>query len=156
VLNSYDDSILYTDHVIGEVIRTLASTKAISAMWYVSDHGEDFASPACKLAGHGNGTVNDLRIPSVLWYSDAYASAKEAELAQARVHSTMKLTTENVFESLIDMAGLDFPTHDRTRSVFSTQWHERPRIVTGFAQSDIDFDDARISDKCRIMLAHDE
>lgn len=152
VHNSYDNSILYTDHVIAEVIQALASTNAISTMWYVSDHGEDFATGACKLGGHGNGTVNDFRIPSVFWYSDAYAAANADALAQAKVHSNMKLTTESIFESLIDMAGLDFPTHDHTHSIFSAQWHKRPRIVAGFGHNDLDFDDATISAKCEIML----
>jgi glucan phosphoethanolaminetransferase (alkaline phosphatase superfamily) len=155
VRNSYDNSIVYTDHFIGEVIRTLASTHAVSTMWYVSDHGEDFASAACKLGGHGNGTVNDFRIPSVFWYSDAFAAVDADALAQTRIHSTMKLTTENIFESLVDMAGLDFPSHDRTRSIFSTQWREHPRIVTGFAQTDLDFDSAAVSAKCEIMLRRD-
>jgi glucan phosphoethanolaminetransferase (alkaline phosphatase superfamily) len=152
VRDSYDNSILFTDHVIAEVIRTLASTDAISTMWYVSDHGEDFASKACKLGGHGNGTVNDFRIPSVFWYSDAYATTNANEVAQARIHSTMKLTTESIFESLIDMAGLDFPAHDHTHSIFSAQWRKRPRVVVGFGNNDLDFDDATVSAKCEIML----
>ena len=156
LLNSYDNSILYTDHFLSEVIHTLASTDAISALWYVSDHGEDFASATCKLAGHGNGTTNDFRIPSFFWYSTAYAAADADALAQIRLHSTMKMTTEVIAESLVDMAGLDFPSHDQTRSIFSPRWQERPRIVTVLGQFDLDFDAAAVSPKCKIMVPHRE
>jgi len=152
VRNSYDNSILYTDHFIAQVIATLASTDAITTMWYVSDHGEDFASESCKLAGHGNGTVNDFRIPSVFWYSDAYANEFPSVLEQARAHSRMKMTTEDIFESMIDMAGLEFPGHDSTRSIFSPTWLPHGRIVSGLGQIQIDYDKATVSDKCRLMI----
>jgi len=113
IYNSYDNSILYTDHLIAEVIRVLRAEKdTVSTMWYTSDHGEDLISESCKFAGHGNGTASDYPVPSVFWYSDAYAQTFGPQLAQLRGHTAVKATTENFFESLIDMAGLDFPGHD--------------------------------------------
>lgn len=152
VRNSYDNSILYTDHFIAQVIATLASTEAITTMWYVSDHGEDFASESCKLAGHGNGTVNDFRIPSVFWYSDAYASEFPAVLEQARAHSGMRMSTEDMFESVIDMAGLEFRGHDSTRSIFSPAWLPHQRIVSGLGLIQMDYDTATVSDNCHLMI----
>jgi len=148
--NSYDNSILYTDHFIAAVIRTLAATGDVATMWYISDHGEDFASATCKLAGHGNGTEFDFRIPSVFWYSDGYAQQFPEEIARVRQRSRMKLTTENVFESLIDMAALDFPGHDPQWSIFSSVWQAHPRIVNGLVPLDIDA--ASAPGKCHVLV----
>lgn len=40
IYNSYDNSILYTDHVLGQIVGTLESAAVPYVMVYVSDHGE--------------------------------------------------------------------------------------------------------------------
>ena len=45
--NSYDNSILYTDHVLAAVIGVLKSSGAVTALWFESDHGELIPSPTC-------------------------------------------------------------------------------------------------------------
>jgi len=151
--NSYDNSILYTDHFLAAVAGVLRESNAVSTMWYAADHGEDLITPECKFAGHGNGTIYDFMVPAVFWYSDSYARAFPAELARLRQHSVEKITTENLFESMIDMAGLDFPGHDRTWSLFSDQWQPHQRLA--HALFDVDFDGADRSSKCQMLWPHE-
>jgi glucan phosphoethanolaminetransferase (alkaline phosphatase superfamily) len=152
IRNSYDDSILYTDHFIAQVIRTLRNTGAISTAWYVSDHGEDLINASCNLTGHGSGTVYNFRVPSVFWYSDSYAANFRSDLDHFIEHREMPVSTENIFESLIDMAGLDFPGHDRTWSLFSASWQPHSRIVTPlYGQVQVDFDRAGESKNCHMV-----
>jgi len=152
IQNSYDNSVIYTDDVIAKVIEVLRSTGAVSTMWYVSDHGEDLINKSCSLTGHGSGTDNNFRIPSVFWYSDSYADAFAANIEQLKEHAKERATTENVFESMIDMAGLDFPGHDRTWSLFSASWQQHPRIVTPlFGQVRADFDHSGRSANCQMV-----
>jgi len=155
IYNSYDNSILYTDHLIAEVIRVLRAEKdTVSTMWYTADHGEDLISESCKFAGHGNGTASDYPVPSVFWYSDAYAQSFGPQLAQLREHAAVKATTENFFESLIDMAALDFPGHDPSWSLFSAHWQPHTRLV--HALFDVDFDTADRSQKCNLLWPHEK
>ena len=150
IRNSYDNSILYTDHFVAEVVRILAASDAIATMWYVSDHGEDFATSTCDFVEHGNGTAYEFQIPSVFWYSDAYAREFGAALEQFRAHSQMRVTTENLFESMIDMAALDFPGHDRSWSLFSAEWQPHQRVVQGYFR--VDFDTAQLSNNCHMLI----
>lgn len=147
--NSYDNSILYTDHFLAAVIDVLKQQHAVATMWYTSDHGEDLITPDCKFAGHGNGTLYNYPVPSVFWYSDEYAQQFGAALQQLRAHADKKITTENFFESLIDMAALDFPGHDSSWSLFSAQWQPHQRLVQ--ALFPVDFDDADVSQKCHML-----
>jgi glucan phosphoethanolaminetransferase (alkaline phosphatase superfamily) len=152
ILDSYDNSILYTDHVVAEVIRVLSRADAVSTMWFVSDHGEDLISASCNLTGHGSGTVYNFRVPSVFWYSEKYAGRFGQELDNLRQHSAMPISTENVFESLIDMAGLDFPGHDRSWSLFSESWRPHQRIVTPlYGQVQVDLDHSGESKNCHMV-----
>jgi hypothetical protein len=68
-----------------------------------------------------------------------------------RAHADARTLSADTFESLIDMAGISFPTHDETWSLFSPDWRYHTRWV---AQTQhIDFDTARIKpDDCQRLL----
>jgi len=149
-INSYDNTILYTDHVLAQVIDILRNSGATTAMFYASDHGEALLTPTCSKAGHGIGTRYEFEIPALFWYSDTYAAAFPQRLSALRANADKPTLSADTFESLIDMAGIDFPGHDQSMSLFSTQWRYRPRIVNPIWQ--VDFDKAVFSKKCTIVL----
>jgi glucan phosphoethanolaminetransferase (alkaline phosphatase superfamily) len=151
--NSYDNTILYTDHVLATIIHILEKRSEISAVWFESDHGEDLPTPTCSLSGHGNGTPYDFEVPAFFWYSDSYASHFPGRVAALRKNADKRTTSAVTFESLVDMAGLDFPGHDRSMSLFSPQWHPGQRIVHGAWQVDIDHAD--FSKRCTLALPPD-
>jgi glucan phosphoethanolaminetransferase (alkaline phosphatase superfamily) len=136
--NSYDNSILYSDHVLASIIGILRNSGAVTALWYESDHGETLPTPTCTAQGHGHGTHAEYEISALSWYSDAFASAFPTRVAALRANAGKRLMSADTFESLIDMAGIDFPGHDSSWSVFSPKWRYHPRIVNRPAQIDID------------------
>jgi glucan phosphoethanolaminetransferase (alkaline phosphatase superfamily) len=148
--NSYDNTILYTDHVLAQVIDILRNNVGTAAMFYASDHGEALLTPTCSKAGHGFGTRNEFEIPALFWYSDAYATAFPQRLSSLRANADKPTLSADTFESLIDMAGVDFPEHDPSQSLFSTQWRYRPRIVNPIWQ--VDFDKAIFEKRCETVL----
>lgn len=148
--NSYDNTILYTDHVLAEAIDILHQSNAATALWFESDHGEMLVTPTCDFTGHGLGTNFEFEIPAFFWYSAAYANQFPDHVTNLRLHAKERTLSANTFESLVDMAGANFPSHDETWSLFSDQWHGRPRIVNSAWQSD--FDNAAIGKKCPIVI----
>ncbi|ULU25071.1 sulfatase-like hydrolase/transferase [Dyella terrae] len=148
-INSYDNTILYTDHVLAQIIGMLKNSGAVTALWYESDHGEALASPSCDYSGHGYGTRDEFQIPVVFWYSDAYAETFQDHIDNLSRNARQPTISANTFESLIDMADITFPGHDPTMSVFSAQWAWRPRIVhSGW---ELDYDKAQFSPKCNLV-----
>ncbi len=148
--NSYDNSILYSDHVLASIIGILRDSGAVTALWYESDHGETLPTPTCKVEGHGFGSRYDYLISALFWHSDAYASAFPDRLAALRANAGKRTMSADTFESLIDMAGVDFPGHDASWSVFSQRWHYRPRIVN--RPSQLDIDRARFDQGCALVV----
>lgn len=138
VRNSYDNSILYTDHVLAQIIQVLKRSGAVTALWYESDHGEVLPVGQCKKAGHGNGTWHEFEIPAFVWFSDAYARDFPKRVANLRANAGKRTLSGDTFESLIDMAGVTFPSHDETWSLFSNRWRYRTRIVGQFWYTDYD------------------
>jgi glucan phosphoethanolaminetransferase (alkaline phosphatase superfamily) len=151
VRNSYDNTILYTDHVLAKVIGVLKNSGAVTALWFESDHGEVIPTATCDKEGHGVGTVPEYEIPALFWYSDPYRQTFPARVAALRAHADARTLSADTFESLIDMAGVNFPTHDETWSLFSPDWRYHTRWV---AQTQhIDFDTARVKqDDCQRVL----
>lgn len=151
IRNSYDNSILYTDHVLAEIIGVLKQSGDITALWYESDHGEVLPSPTCDKQGHGLGTSHEFEIPALFWYSDAYARDFPQRVTTLRANADKRALSADTFESLIDMAGLTFPTHDETWSLFSPTWRYRVRTVSQFWSTD--FDHAIFGKKCGTVMS---
>lgn len=149
--NSYDNTILYTDHVLAQVIGVLHQSKAVTALWFESDHGEMLVTPTCDLGGHGIGTLYEYEVPAFFWYSNAYAAAFPNRLATLRGNAGKRTMSADTFASLIDMAGVDLPGQDPTRSLFSPMWQYRPRIVNANMWR-TDYDKALIGKKCPLVI----
>ncbi|MGH8213395.1 MAG: phosphoethanolamine transferase [Rhodanobacteraceae bacterium] len=147
--NSYDNTILYTDHVLAQIIDTLRAGGALSALWFESDHGETLPTPTCLREGHGFGTRYDFQVPALFWYSDAYAKTFPTRVATLRNNARKRSMSADTFESLIDMADVTFPGHDERRSLFSSRWRYQPRLVHGPRQADIDH--ATFEPRCEIV-----
>jgi glucan phosphoethanolaminetransferase (alkaline phosphatase superfamily) len=148
--NSYDNTILYTDHVLAEAINILRQSDAITALWYESDHGEMLPTPTCSFSGHGMGTRYEFEVPAFFWYSDTYAHQFPERVAAVASHAGKPTLSANTFESLIDMAGVDFPGHDESWSLFNHHWRYRSRIVHSYWQAD--FDNADFGKNCPMVL----
>lgn len=77
IVNAYDNSILYTDHVLAELIKRLsgASPRFDTAMLYVSDHGESLGENGIYLHGLPYTIAPDsqTKVPMVLWMSDQFS-----------------------------------------------------------------------------------
>ncbi|MBS0463190.1 MAG: sulfatase-like hydrolase/transferase [Proteobacteria bacterium] len=136
--NSYDNSILYTDHILASIIGILRDNGAMSALWFESDHGESLLSDTCQMEGHGHGTIYEYALPVLFWFSDSYDHAFPEKVAALRANANKRTMSENTFESLADMAGVGFPGHDPSWSLFSAHWRYHPRIVNRPAQGNID------------------
>ena len=154
ITNSYDNTIRYTDHVLAQIIGVLKRTGAITAMWYQSDHGETLPTATCSMTEHGHGFRYEFPVPTVFWYSDAYAQAFPAKVATLRDNAGKPATSADTFATLTDMSGVDFPGHDTSRSLFSPTWRYQPRIVHPVWQEEnawVDYDHADLGNGCELV-----
>ena len=148
--NSYDNSILYTDWLLSQIISLLKTGPAISAMMYVADHGQTLYDGSCKLAFHGHNTQFEFHVPALVWYSDGYRDAYADKVAQLKRHREAPLATENVFHSLLDMADIRYGTEQLERSVFSDRLAKHVRYVDSYGWTD--YDHATLKGDCREVI----
>ncbi|MCO5167371.1 MAG: phosphoethanolamine transferase [Planctomycetes bacterium] len=129
LVNAYDDTIRYTDHVLAELIARLEARRdVVSALFFVADHGENLMDDERRLMGHGAASRYDLAVAAFFWASPGFAALRPDAVALARARASAPLSSANVFDSLADMGGLVGPAFDRSRSVFSPALRPRPRL----------------------------
>jgi len=106
LVNSYDNSILYSDYFLSEIIKRLKNKKAL--VIYVSDHGQFLGEDG--LYYHGDSTAYNKaqhQVPMILWMSDSLISDKKYlqkfNNAKNKIHKN--LSHDNIFDSLLDCSG---------------------------------------------------
>jgi glucan phosphoethanolaminetransferase (alkaline phosphatase superfamily) len=148
--NSYDNSILYTDWFLSQVIGALKSSKQMASMMYVSDHGQTLYDGSCKLAFHGHNTQYEFHVPALVWYSDLYRLTHAAKVTQLRRNKRAKLATENAFHSLLDMADIRYGTEQLEWSFMNRKFKQHKRYVDSYGWTD--YDNATFKGDCREVI----
>ncbi|MEG1623211.1 MAG: lipid A phosphoethanolamine transferase [Alistipes sp.] len=130
ILNSYDNSIVYTDHFLAQTIGYLRSLNACSALLYTSDHGEDILDDARDRFLHASPTTTfyQLYIASVAWFSPDYTQQFPEKVICAQTNSFAPATTRSIFHTLADIASIESPYLDTDISLVNRAFdYRRPR-----------------------------
>lgn len=113
LMNSFDNSILYTDHMLAEAIELLRTHKAL--LVYTSDHGESISDGM-----HLHGTPRSMAppeqraVPLVFWASDRFRAdpglhERFERLQQRARDSRIQAGHHHLFASLLGCLGVTSP-----------------------------------------------
>lgn len=108
IRNAYDNSTLYTDYVLNEIISTLEAEQACTAMYYCSDHGEDLFDDRNGRFLHSSPTTTyyQLHVASLAWFSPRYNELFPQKVTAARSNAEATATTHSAFHTIADMASI--------------------------------------------------
>jgi lipid A ethanolaminephosphotransferase len=119
IVNAYDNSLRYTDHVLGSLIATLQRNEADvdSALIYVSDHGESLGERNLYL--HGLpwfiAPKEQKQVPMVMWLSSGLAGANGVDAACLRRRAAEPASHDHLFHTVLGL--LDVKT-----AVYEPAW----------------------------------
>lgn len=102
IANAYLNSVLYTDHVLEEVIRTLEVSGRSSVMVYVSDHGQGLAEPGCSQPAVNRTMARAYEVPALIWLSKEYRDRNTDNAARLASHANLPYTTHSIYQTLVD------------------------------------------------------
>lgn len=139
--NAYDNSIHYTDYVLGEVVNMLAKTNACATMLYLSDHGEDIFDDSRERYLHASPipTYYQLHIPYIVWFSNAYREVYPDKYQSTQSHQALPVSTNSVFHTVLDLAGIQTSESDSTLAVSNHAFKVRNRMYLGDHDDPIPF-----------------
>ena len=114
IVNSYDNTVLYTDKVLGAAIDLLRQKNAV--LIYVSDHGESLGEEGRFF--HGQNTAAEQRhVPFFLWFSESFRAANPAIIAALETHAKEQVHHSNLFHTILGIAGITTPLRDPARDL---------------------------------------
>jgi glucan phosphoethanolaminetransferase (alkaline phosphatase superfamily) len=124
LVNAYDNSILYTDQVLGELIDWVEAQNKQAVIMYISDHGESFWDDERKLSLHGSYELSEAEyhVPCMIWYSDEYQQKFTDKTYWLHNNRDISQNSSVTFSTLLDLAGIN-EVVDSTRSLCSPCIH---------------------------------
>ena len=105
MVNSYDNTIVYSDWFWHEVIERLRDRKAL--LFYLSDHSESLGENGNYT--HGVDQEATHHPACWVWYSDRYQAAFPEKTEALKRAQKKELSTSFVFHSLLDAAAVTSP-----------------------------------------------
>lgn len=135
VIATYDNACLYNDFVIDRIIRKFEDRNTVVA--YFADHGEEIYDIR-DFRGHMTSRTSpdpsyQLRVPLWIWLSKRFKehNPDKAELLKRSRHLHIK--TDDISHFLIDMAGIETPYFNRSRSFLSVDayrgWNDYQEFI---------------------------
>ena len=104
IVNAYDNTLLYTDHVLGRLIDLLAQQQRFdAALLYVSDHGESLGESGLYLHGVPFALAPEVQthVPMVAWLSPGFTRATGLDEACLRQRAAQPASHDNLFHTLL-------------------------------------------------------
>lgn len=122
VVNAYDNAILYTDHVLAHIVRTLAagSGRLDSAMLYVSDHGESLGEHGLYLHGipYSIAPEQQTHVPMILWLSRTMTRTGDVNERCVHAKANTPLSHDNLFHSVLGLLDVSTSAYRADRDLF--------------------------------------
>lgn len=101
IVNSYDNTVVYLDNFLENIITRLEKEKAPSVMVYVSDHGELLGEAGKWLHAQEN---NALKNPGyIIWFSEAYIKRFPERVSALVKLKNEQITTDVIYPTLLEL-----------------------------------------------------
>ncbi|WP_102958412.1 phosphoethanolamine transferase [Mangrovicella endophytica] len=122
IVNAYDNTILYTDHVLAEIVDLLNSRPDLaSSMLYVSDHGESLGENGIYLHAmpYFMAPSTQTHVPMIAWFSGAYKEASGLDGDCVTQLRDQPLSHDNLFHTLLGLADVATQVYDAKLDAFA-------------------------------------
>ncbi len=114
LINAYDNTIVYTDYVLSNVIENLKQLKQYnSTMIFISDHGESLGEKNLYMHGLPLSIApkEQYEIPFIVWISDSSKKLKPNKM----------LSQGHIFHSVLNFLNIESPIYNENLNIFESK-----------------------------------
>lgn len=124
IVNSYDNTLLYSDYVLAHLIELLQANDRkgrAAAMIYLSDHGESLGEGNIYLHGMPNvvAPAAQKHIPLLVWLSPNYRTEAGVDLACLEQRRHEPISHDNFFHSVLGLLDVATRVYERDFDLFA-------------------------------------
>ncbi|WP_236180813.1 MULTISPECIES: phosphoethanolamine transferase [Pseudomonas] len=123
IVNGYDNTLVYTDHVLSSLIDVLRSNqdKVDTAMLYLSDHGESLGE--YNLFLHGTPYMlapeQQKHVAMLAWFSDSYQKSYSVDTHCLQMSRDKPLSQDNLFHSMLGLLEVQSKVYQQDLDLFA-------------------------------------
>ncbi|PJE54411.1 phosphoethanolamine transferase [Marinomonas sp. BSi20584] len=123
IINSYDNTIHYTDFVISKLIDKLkgVSDQYNTSLLYLSDHGESLGENGVFLHGlpYAFAPIYQTRVPLMLWMSDDFKKTKNIDQTCLKNEAqNSNISQDYIFHSLLGIMDVKTSIYDQELDLY--------------------------------------
>lgn len=111
----YDNSILFTDYILGQIIDRVSESTSPAVVVYLSDHGENVYDDR-DFIGRDRRYV---RVPMIVYINEAYRNSRHDAVEKLRNATDMKFSTSNIPYFLMTLSGTQYKGYNPRRDILS-------------------------------------
>jgi len=119
IINVYDNTILYTDYFLDNVIGFLKKydTEYKTAMLYISDHGESLGEGNIYLHGlpYMFAPDSQTKVPGIIWLGSGYS---DISIEKFQRNNNIPLSHDYVFHSLLGLFKANTKIYQKDKDIF--------------------------------------
>ena len=125
ILNTYDNTILFTDYVMAEIIDVLKKydSKYDVSMLYFSDHGESLGEKGLYLHGvpYAIAPAEQTHVPLITWFSDKTVKTKKIDQSCLKQAAEKKhFSHDNLTHTILGMMGVKTSVYDQKMDILNS------------------------------------
>ncbi|WP_136477558.1 phosphoethanolamine transferase [Pseudomonas sp. DG56-2] len=138
----YDNTVLYTDWLLGTIIDRLKRSEKPSLLFYSSDHGENLLDDNRELLGHGMGNEYDLLVSAFIWASDNVRSQPSLNLMKLKDREHQKISISSLSHTLLGATGVLTDKYKSSHDLLSDDFvtSSCPHLLAGVYVPKFDFE----------------
>ncbi len=114
IINAYDNSVLYTDYVLYQLIELIRNEKSI--LIFLSDHGELLGENGKWI--HAQDTEYEKNPACIIWFSEKYKQTYPLKVEAAEKNKDKRFRSDFLFHSVLDAGEIDSPYRKEELSIF--------------------------------------
>ena len=103
IISHYDNSILYNDYVVSEIMKRFEQKNAI--VLYLSDHGQDMYNGSDDYCGHSD--AYGLDIPMMFYPTCAFREKYDGVVQSIKDNVDVAFRTDSLMYTIMDIAGIE-------------------------------------------------
>ncbi len=123
LVNAYDNSIAYTDHVLAALIDRVSGLRDAYApmLLYVSDHGESLGEHGVFLHGLPKAIAPEAQthVPLIAWFDPSAVARGNLDLACVRDGRGQAASHDNLFPTVLGALDIASPSYRRDRDLWA-------------------------------------
>jgi glucan phosphoethanolaminetransferase (alkaline phosphatase superfamily) len=117
MINSYDNTILFLDSFISDIINTVKKSERNTLLIYLSDHGELLGENGKWLHAQEDGASENPAM--FIWYSDQLNNSYPELIEALKENSLKNIPTDFFYHSILDLNKVQNIDYKKEKSIFN-------------------------------------